>query len=123
MPSNPARHPAQPARARPYPSNRRYFTAFARCRQPLYASPRGIAKEVADRGITVNAVAPGFISDTPFHETFTPREPQRASIQQTPLKRGSTPADVVGAVLYLCSDLAAFMTGEVIEINGGLWFA
>lgn len=97
--------------------------AYAAAKGAIHTFTHGLSKEVAARSITVNAVAPGFILDTPFHETFTPPESQRASIQQTPLKRAGTPGDVAGAVLYLCSDLAAFVTGEVIEVNGGLWFA
>lgn len=97
--------------------------AYAAMKGAIHTFTRGLSKEVAARGITVNAVAPGLILDTPFHQKFTPPEAQEASIQQTPLKRAGHPHDVASAVLYLCSDLAAFVTGEVIEINGGLWFA
>lgn len=97
--------------------------AYAATKGAIHTFTHGLAKELAPRGITVNAVAPGFILETPFHETFTAPESQAASIAQTPLKRAGAPMDVAGAVLYLVSDLAAFVTGEIIEVNGGLWFA
>lgn len=98
-------------------------TAYAASKAGMHAFTIGLAKELAPRGITVNAVAPGFIVDTPFHETFSPPEAQQASIAATALKRAGTPADVAGAVLYLASDLASFVTGDVLDVNGGQWFA
>lgn len=96
---------------------------YAAAKGAIHTFTRGLAKEVAPLGITVNAVAPGFIAGTPFHETFTSSAAQEAMIAQTPLRRAGVPMDVAGAVAFLASDLAAFITGEVIEINGGLWFA
>ena len=84
---------------------------------------RGLAKELGSKGITVNAVAPGIILDTPFHATFTKPEAQQATIAKTLVGRAGLPNDVAGAVIYLASDLAAWVTGEVISINGGLWFS
>ena len=83
---------------------------------------RGLAKELAPRNITVNALAPGFIIDTPFHETFTGVEKYDDIAAGIPLKRAGVPADVAGAVLYFVSDLGAWITGQVAEINGGAWF-
>lgn len=97
--------------------------AYSAAKGAVHTFTRGLAKELAPRGITVNAVAPGFIGETPFHDTFTSRESRTAAVAQTALGREGTPADVAGAVLYLASDLAAFVTGEVIEVNGGQWFA
>jgi NAD(P)-dependent dehydrogenase (short-subunit alcohol dehydrogenase family) len=81
-----------------------------------------VAKEVAPLGITVNAVAPGLILETPFHDTFNTEEGKRATIATIPLRRGGVPDDVAGTVLCLVSDLASFVTGETTEINGGVWF-
>lgn len=97
--------------------------AYAAAKAAVHTLTRTLAKELALRGITVNAVAPGFISHTPFHDTFTSPAAQAAKIAQTPLQRAGTTADVAGAVLYLVSDLADFVTGEIVEINGGMWFA
>ena len=97
--------------------------AYAATKGAIHTLTRGLAKELAPQGITVNAVSPGFIVDTPFHATFTAPDAQDASIAQTALKRAGEPDDVAGAVIYLASDLAAYLTGEIIEINGGSWFA
>lgn len=97
--------------------------AYAAAKGAIISYTRGLAKEVAAAGITVNAVAPGIILETPFHETFSTAEAIAGAIAGTPLKRGGTPADVAGAVLYFVSELGDFITGEVIEINGGLYFA
>lgn len=84
---------------------------------------RGMAKELGSRNITVNALAPGFIANTTFHNTFTPDAVQQAIVAKTPLQRAGTPDDVANAALYLVSDLGSFITGEIMEINGGLHFA
>jgi 3-oxoacyl-[acyl-carrier protein] reductase len=97
--------------------------AYSAAKAGLLGLTRGLAKELAPRGITVNAVAPGLILGTPFHDTFSTEEGKRATIAGIPLQRGGTPEEVAGAVLYLASDLAGFVSGEVIEINGGAWFA
>lgn len=84
---------------------------------------RGMAKELGARRITVNALSPGFIANTTFHNTFTPDAVQQAIIGKTPLGRGGTPDDVANAALYLVSDMGSFITGELMEINGGLHFS
>jgi 3-oxoacyl-[acyl-carrier protein] reductase len=96
--------------------------AYAAAKAGLLGLTRGLAKELAPQGITVNAVAPGLILETPFHETFNTKEGRQAAITAIPLKRGGMPDDVAGAVLFLVSDLANFITGEITEINGGAWF-
>ena len=97
--------------------------AYAASKGAIIAYTRGLAKEVASRGITVNAVAPGLILETPFHENFNTDAGIQGAINATPLKRGGTPADVAGAVIYFVSELGSFITGEITEINGGLYFA
>jgi 3-oxoacyl-[acyl-carrier protein] reductase len=96
--------------------------AYGAAKAGLIGFTRGLAKELAPRGITVNAVAPGLILETPFHDTFNTEEGRQAAIAAIPLRRGGVPNDVAGAVLFLVSDLAGFITGEVTEINGGAWF-
>ena len=96
--------------------------AYAAAKAGLLGLTRGLAKELAPQGITVNAVAPGLILETPFHETFNTAQGRQAAIAGIPLQRGGVPDDVAGAVLFLASDLAGFITGEITEINGGAWF-
>jgi 3-oxoacyl-[acyl-carrier protein] reductase len=96
--------------------------AYAAAKAGLLGLTRGLAKELAPRGITVNAVAPGIILETPFHVNFNTEEGLRTAIAAIPLRRGGVPDEVAGAVLVLASDLSGFITGEVIDINGGVWF-
>lgn len=77
-----------------------------------------LAREYASRGVTVNAVAPGFI-ETDMTASL-PDPVKEAAIAQTPLGRMGSPADVAAAVLYLVSDEAGFVTGQVVRVNGGM---
>jgi 3-oxoacyl-[acyl-carrier protein] reductase len=96
--------------------------AYAATKAGLEGLTRGLAKELAPRSIRVNAVVPGFILGTPFHEKFTTPEGAKAAIDATLVGRAGCPEDVANAVLYLVSDLAGFVTGEALEVNGGAWF-
>lgn len=80
---------------------------------------KAVAREYASRNITVNAVAPGFI-ETPM--TAALGEPARnAMLEQIPLKRPGTDLDVAYAVAFLASDEAGYVTGQVINVNGGMY--
>jgi 3-oxoacyl-[acyl-carrier protein] reductase len=77
-----------------------------------------LAREYASRGVTVNAVAPGFI-DTDMTSEL-PEKVKEEAIAQTPLGRMGSPEDVAAAVLYLASDEAGYVTGQVLRVNGGM---
>ncbi|MGC8667035.1 MAG: 3-oxoacyl-[acyl-carrier-protein] reductase [Chthonomonadales bacterium] len=77
------------------------------------------AKELGSRGITCNAVAPGFIQ-TVMTDAL-PQELRDQMMKQVPLARLGTPEDVAGVVLFLCTDAAAYVTGQVISVDGGLF--
>jgi 3-oxoacyl-[acyl-carrier protein] reductase len=77
-----------------------------------------IARELGSRNITCNAVAPGFI-ETPMTDVLT-EEFKQAAVKQIPLGRVGSPADVAGAVAFLASDDASYITGHVLSVNGGM---
>ncbi len=85
----------------------------------LLSYTRALAKEVGPEGIRVNAIAPGLIA-TRFHDVFNTPQGRSAGVDRTPLRREGQPEDVANAVLYLSSEGASFITGEVIEVNGGM---
>lgn len=82
---------------------------------------KALATEVASRGITVNAVAPGFI-DTAMTQALT-EEVQEELLRRIPLGRMGTGRDVAAAVAFLASDEAAYITGHVLNVNGGMLMA
>ncbi|WP_392424602.1 SDR family oxidoreductase [Barrientosiimonas humi] len=96
--------------------------AYATAKAGIFGFTRALAKELAPRGITVNALAPGFIEATPFHDTFTTAASKAATIRDIPAGRAGTPLDVAGAAVWLASDLASYVNGAVIDINGAQYF-
>lgn len=94
---------------------------YAASKAAIIAFTKGLAKELAPDGVTVNAISPGFIGQTAFHATFTSEEARAASIRSIPLGREGVPDDIAKAVLYLASELSDYVTGETIEINGGMF--
>ncbi len=85
----------------------------------LIGLTKALAKEVASRGITVNAVAPGFIA-TDMTAALSD-EAKHAYLSQIPLGRLGTAEDVAAAVGFLASEGAAYITGQVLHVNGGMW--
>lgn len=82
---------------------------------------RSVAREVASRGIRVNAICPGWI-DTPINEPLPPML-KRLSVSQTPLGRWGMPREVAATALFLASDDSSFFTGQWLSPNGGLFMA
>src|SRR5699024_3404947 len=93
--------------------------AYAAAKGAVSTFTRGLAKEVADDNISVNGIAPGIIS-TPFHDKYSTKEMREKMASQVPIKREGQPEEVAGAALYLASDYASYMIGEILEVNGGL---
>jgi 3-oxoacyl-[acyl-carrier protein] reductase len=91
---------------------------YAASKAGLIGLTKSVAKELASRNILINAVAPGFI-DTDMTGAMTPEA--RATLSgQIPLERLGSPNDVAGAVAFLASDLASYITGQVLVVDGGL---
>ncbi|MEO8250675.1 MAG: SDR family NAD(P)-dependent oxidoreductase [Burkholderiales bacterium] len=85
----------------------------------LLAYTRALAKEVGPEGVRVNAIAPGLIA-TRFHDVFNTPQGRAAGVERTPLRREGQPEDVANTTLFLTSDQSGFITGEMIEVNGGM---
>ena len=90
---------------------------YAAAKAGLIGFTRAVAREVADRQVTVNAVAPGFI--TTDITADLPEELKARMLSQIPAGRFGTPEDVAGVVAFLASDAAAYITGQVLTVDGG----
>lgn len=84
---------------------------------------RALSNELAPKGVRVNALAPGLILGTHFHNTHTTKESADATIAGIPLRRAGTPEDVARAAAFLASEYDGFITGATIDINGGVYSA
>tara|TARA_R110000764_G_scaffold172807_1_gene259618 strand:- start:119 stop:886 length:768 start_codon:yes stop_codon:yes gene_type:complete len=82
---------------------------------------RALASELGPQGTRVNAVAPGLILGTSFHDTHTTKESAAATTAGIPIQRAGNAADVARAVLYLASEYDGFITGATLDINGGVY--
>ena len=94
-------------------------TAYGASKAALLGLTKSLAREYMSRGITVNAVAPGFV-DTDMTQALTP-EQREALLKAVPMGRVATAREIATAVVYLASDEAAYVTGQVLRVNGGMY--
>lgn len=94
-------------------------TNYCAAKAGLIGFTKSLAREVASRQITVNAIAPGFIQ-TDMTDELT-EEQQQGIMSQVPMERLGQPQEIANAVLFLASDSAAYITGETLHVNGGMY--
>lgn len=94
-------------------------TNYSATKAGMLGFTKSLAREIGSRNITVNCVAPGFI-DTDMTKEL-PEEQREALIKQIPLNRLGDPADIAAAVSFLAAPTAAYITGETINVNGGMY--
>jgi NAD(P)-dependent dehydrogenase (short-subunit alcohol dehydrogenase family) len=94
--------------------------AYVASKGGVIALTRALARALAPHGVRVNAINPGVI-DTPMTAGWRPEVKQEVT-RQTPLGRLGTPDEVASVAMFLASDAARFVTGEVVEVNGGFYF-
>jgi 3-oxoacyl-[acyl-carrier protein] reductase len=94
---------------------------YAAAKAGILGFTKSLAKEIASRGITVNAVAPGFI-DTDMTRALN-EEQRTALTAQVPMARLGSVDDIAAGVLFLCGPGASYITGETLHVNGGMYMA
>ena len=95
--------------------------AYATSKGAILTYTRALSTELGPEGIRVNAVAPGLILGTSFHNTHTTKESADKTTAGIPILRAGNAADVARAVLYLASEYDGFITGATLDINGGVY--
>lgn len=92
---------------------------YAAAKAGVIAFSKSLAREIGSRGITVNTISPGFI-ETDMTKDL-PESHRTQLLQQIPLNRAGTPDDIAAAVVFLASPAAAYITGETLHVNGGMY--
>jgi len=95
--------------------------AYSTSKGAILTLTRALSSELGPQGTRVNAVAPGLILGTSFHNTHTTKESADKTTAGIPIKRSGNAADVARAVLYLASEYDGFITGATLDINGGVY--
>jgi 3-oxoacyl-[acyl-carrier protein] reductase len=93
--------------------------AYAAAKGGLLTYTKGLAKELAPHGVRVNAVAPGVIA-TPYHERYSPPDLFQKLVASIPVGHAGTAEEVADVAVFLASPAARYITGETIEVNGGM---
>lgn len=94
---------------------------YATSKGAILTFTRALSTELGGQGVRVNAVSPGLILGTSFHNTHTTKESAAETTAGIPIKRAGNAADVARAVLYLASEYDGFITGATLDINGGVY--
>ena len=95
--------------------------AYSTSKGAILTLTRALSAELGPQGIRVNAVAPGLILGTKFHNTHTTKASAAKTVAGIPIERAGNAADVARAVLYLASEYDGFITGATLDINGGVY--
>lgn len=95
--------------------------AYAASKAGLNGLTLGLARELSKDGITVNSIAPGFIENTGFTSVY-PSERVQQIVKNIPMNRAGNVNDIAEVCFFLCSDNASYITGEIINVNGGWLF-
>ena len=96
-----------------------FHTHYGATKGAVIAFTKGLATELAPHGILVNSVAPGWVATDMSNPVLDTKAGQKMAASAIPLGRAATAEEVAGPILFLASDLANFMTGEIINVNGG----
>lgn len=94
--------------------------AYAAAKGGLLTYTKGLAKELAPYSVRVNGIAPGVIL-TPYHERYSPPEVLQKFVASIPLGRAGTSEEIAEVIVFLASPAARYITGETVEVNGGMW--
>jgi len=96
-----------------------FYSHYAATKGAIIAMTKSLAAELGPRGITVNCVAPGWVATDMTEEALNDPEEQQKIRSLNPLGRVATPEEIAGPILFLASDLASHVNGEVLNVNGG----
>jgi len=96
-------------------------SAYCASKGAIITWTRAMARELGPDGIRVNAVAPGLILGTNFHRKHTPKQVQEKVIASIPISQAGRPQDVARPVVFLAGEYDGFITGAILDINGGVW--